>query len=85
MSIRVKVRNAETGSAVEMEMENENTMDEIVRGAASYWKKEAGAYVIRQGKKLLRGSQTVLEVGLKDKDELELIPDPEGGYHGPSH
>ncbi len=83
MTIKVKVRNAETGSTVDMEMENENTMSEIVQGAAGYWKKEAGAYVLRRGKKLLRGSQTVLEVGLKDDDEVELIPDPEGGYRAP--
>jgi hypothetical protein len=83
MPIRVKVRNAETGSTVDMEMENENTMDEIVRGAASFWNKNPGAYVLRRGKRLLRGSQTVLEVGLKDADELELIPDPEGGYRAP--
>ncbi|MDW5564067.1 MAG: hypothetical protein SA339_12675 [Methanomassiliicoccus sp.] len=84
MPIRVKVRNAETGSTVDMEMENENTMEEIVRGAAGFWHKDPGAYVLRRGKKLLRGSQTVLEVGLKDDDELELIPDPEGGYRDPS-
>jgi hypothetical protein len=84
MSLTVKIRNAETGSSVDMEMENENTMDEIVKGAAGFWNKEPGAYVLRRGKKLLRGSQTVLEVGLKDDDELELIPDPEGGYHDPS-
>ena len=83
MPIRVKVRNAETGSTVDMEMVNENTMEEIVRGAAGFWQKEAGAYVLRKGKKLLRGTQTVLEVGLKDDDELELIPDPEGGYRDP--
>lgn len=84
MTLTVKIRNAETGSAVDMEMEMENTMDEIVKSAAGFWVKDPGAYVLRRGKKLLRGSQTVLEVGLKDDDELELIPDPEGGYHAPS-
>lgn len=79
MPLRVKVRNAETGATVDMELEGENTVEEIIEGAAGYWEKDAGAYVLRRGKKLLRGQQTVLEVGISGSDELELIPDPEGG------
>jgi hypothetical protein len=79
MSVRVRVRNAETGSTVDMELEEENTVTEIIEGAAGYWEKDAGAYVIRKGKKLLRGQQSVLEAGIISADELELIPDPEGG------
>ena len=79
MSVRVKVRNAETGSTVDMELEEENTVQEIIEGAAGYWEKDAGAYVLRKGKKLLRGQQTVLVAGISNSDDLELIPDPEGG------
>ena len=79
MTVRVRVRNAETGSTVDMELEDENTVQEIIEGAAGYWEKDAGAYVLRKGKKLLRGQQTVLESGVAGSDELELIPDPEGG------
>lgn len=79
MSLRVKVRNAESGATVEMELESENTIDDIIEGAAGYWEKDAGAYVLRRGKRLLRGQQTVAEAGLLNNDELELIPDPEGG------
>ncbi len=79
MTVRVKVRNAETGSSVDMELEEENTVQEIIEGAAGYWETDAGAYVLRRGKKLLRGQQSVLESGLANSDELELIPDPEGG------
>jgi hypothetical protein len=79
MTVRVRVRNAETGSTVDMELEDENTVQEIIEGAAGYWEKDAGAYVLRKGKKLLRGQQSVLESGLASSDELELIPDPEGG------
>jgi len=73
------VRNAETGSTVDMELEEENTVQEIIEGAAGYWEKDAGAYVLRKGKKLLRGPQTVLVAGIANSDDLELIPDPEGG------
>ena len=77
--MRVKVRNAETGSTVDMELEEENTVQEIIEGAAGYWEKDAGAYVLRKGKRLLRGQQTVLDAGISNSDDLELIPDPEGG------
>ncbi len=79
MALRVKVRNAESGATVEMELEAENTVEEIIEGAAGYWEKDAGAYVLRRGKKLLRGQQTVAEAAIVSNDELELIPDPEGG------
>ncbi len=79
MSVRVKVRNAETGGTVDMELEEENTVQEIIEGAAGYWEKDAGAYVLRKGKRLLRGQQTVLDAGIGNSDDLELIPDPEGG------
>ncbi|MDH7509106.1 MAG: hypothetical protein QHH00_06885 [Methanomassiliicoccales archaeon] len=79
MPLRVKVRNAESGATVEMELEGENTIDDIIEGAAGYWEKDAGAYVLRRGKRLLRGQQTVAEAGILNNDELELIPDPEGG------
>ncbi|MDD1769063.1 MAG: hypothetical protein LUQ55_03670, partial [Methanomassiliicoccales archaeon] len=59
MPLRVKVRNAESGATVDMELEGENTVEEIIEGAAGYWEKDAGAYVLRRGKRLLRGQQTV--------------------------
>lgn len=77
--LRIRVRNAETGATVDMELEPENTIEEIIEGAAGYWEKDAGAYVLRLGKRLLRGQQTVAEAKIMDNDQLELIPDPEGG------
>ncbi len=85
MPIRVKVRNAESGSTVDMELEQENTVEEIIEGSAGYWEKDPGAYVLRRGKKLLRGQQTVAEASIQNNDELELIPDPEGGSGAPPH
>jgi hypothetical protein len=80
MPVRVKVRNAETGATVDMELENENTVEEIIEGAAGFWEKDAGTYVLRKGKRLLRGQQSVVDAGIAASDDLELIPDPEGGY-----
>jgi hypothetical protein len=73
------VKNAETGATVEMELENENTVDEVIESAATFWNKDMGAYVLRKGKKVLRGGSNLGESGIRSDDVLELIPDPEGG------
>jgi len=79
MATRIKVKNAETGASVDMDLEGDNTMEEVIESAASYWEKPPGAYVLRRGKQLLRGQASVMDSGIRDGDVLELIPDPEGG------
>jgi hypothetical protein len=79
MTLRITVRDADSGNKIEMDLELENTVEETIESAASYWEKDAGAYVLRFGKKLLRGQMTVEEIKLDDGAYLELIPDPEGG------
>ena len=79
MPVRIKVKNAETGASVEMELEMDNTIDEVIESAATFWSKDMGAYVLRKGKKVLRGGNSLQETGIRADDVLELIPDPEGG------
>ncbi len=79
MPVRIKVKNAETGASVEMELETENTIDEVIESAATFWSKDMGAYVLRKGKKVLRGGNSLQDAGIRAEDVLELIPDPEGG------
>ena len=79
MPVRIKVKNAETGASVEMELEMENTVDEVIESAATFWSKDMGAYVLRKGKKVLRGGNSLQDAGIRAEDVLELIPDPEGG------
>ncbi len=79
MTVRIKVKNAETGATVEMELEVENTVDEVIESAATFWSKDMGAYVLRKGKKVLRGGGSLNDSGIRADDVLELIPDPEGG------
>ncbi len=62
-----------------MELEVENTVDEVIESAATFWSKDTGAYVLRKGKKVLRGGCSLDESGIRADDVLELIPDPEGG------
>ena len=80
MTVRITVRDADTGNRIEMDLEPENTMEDAIDSAATYWNKNPGAYVLRFGKKVLRGQLRVTEATLKAGDMLEMIPDPEGGF-----
>ena len=82
MTVRIKLKSAESGSVVDMELEGNNTVNEIIDSAAGHWGMNAGAYVLRKGKSLLRGGASVAELGILQGDVLELIPDPEGGFAG---
>ncbi len=41
MTTRIKVKNAETGASVDMDLEQDNTVEEIIESAASYWEKQS--------------------------------------------
>jgi len=77
--MKISVKDAETGSKISMDVESDNTVEEIIESAANYWNKDPGAYVVRFGKKVLGGQMTVGEARLQEGDVVELIPDPEGG------
>jgi hypothetical protein len=77
--MEIAIKDAETGNKINMNVVGENTVEEIIEQAADYWKKDPGAYVLRYGKKVLRGAMTVIASGVRNEDVLELIPDPEGG------
>ena len=79
MALKITVKNLTNGSTIRVEVEPPDSISDIIDSAAEFWKLKEGAYVLKRGKKLLRGSETVAEVGLINEDVLELIPDPEGG------
>lgn len=79
MTVIITVKNVANGSTIRMETEPDERIGEIIESAAEYWKKDAGAYVLKRGKSLLSAGSTVREEGLQPNDVLELIPDPEGG------
>ena len=79
MTIKITVKNLTNGSTIRVEVEASDTISEIIESAAEFWKLKEGAYVLKKGKKLLRGSEVVNDIGLMNEDVLELIPDPEGG------
>lgn len=79
MTVRVTVVNTLNSSTIRMELESYETVEDIVDTAAEFWGKDAGAYVLRKGSRLLNRRQSVEEINLADDDVIEMIPDPEGG------
>jgi hypothetical protein len=79
MTNRIKLKDADTGSMIAIDVEDDALMEEVIESAAAHWEKDPGAYVIRSGDRILRGSITYGESLIAPGDELELIPDPEGG------
>jgi hypothetical protein len=79
MTNRIILADADTGSKIAVDVEEDTMMEELIESAAAYWEKDPGAYVVRSGDRILRGSTTYGESLLAPGDELELIPDPEGG------
>lgn len=71
--------NTLNSSSIRMELESYESVEDIVDTAAEYWGKDAGAYVLRKGSKLLNKRQSIDEINLRDDDIIEMIPDPEGG------
>jgi hypothetical protein len=80
MTVRITVKNTAAGGAtMRMDLEPYERISEIVQCAAEFWNKDAGTYVVKKGKTMLRENATVQEENLMDDDVVELIPDPEGG------
>jgi hypothetical protein len=79
MTVKITVVNTLNNSSIRMELESYETVKEIIDTAAEYWGKNAGAYVLRKGTKLLREGQVIEELNVRDDDIIEMIPDPEGG------
>jgi len=79
MTVKVTVVNTLNNSSIRMELESYESVEDIIDTAAEYWGKDAGAYVLRKGSKLLNKRQSIDELNLKEDDIIEMIPDPEGG------
>lgn len=79
MTVRITVVNTLNNSSIRMELESYESVEDIIDTAAEYWGKDAGAYVLRKGSRLLNKGQSIDEINLRDDDIIEMIPDPEGG------
>jgi hypothetical protein len=79
MTVKITVINTLNNSSIRMELEPYESVEDIIDTAAEFWGKDAGAYVLRKGSKLLSKGQSIEAINLRDDDIIEMIPDPEGG------
>lgn len=73
MSLKITVRDAKSGAVVDLNVEDENTVGEIIEGVARYWQVDAGASMLRHGEKVLGAEETVAEAAIQDGDMLDLV------------
>jgi hypothetical protein len=78
-TMKLNVRNTQTGNSVLMEVDNSTKLQEVLDSAVEFWALPEEPYLIKAGKKLLSASKTVSEAGINDGDMIDLLPDPEGG------
>ena len=79
MTARITIKDADTGHAIAMDVEENTLVEEIIESSAAFWEKDPGAWVLRVGDRVLRGNSTYGEALVAPGEVLELIPDPEGG------
>lgn len=79
MTMVITVKNLMNNASVRMEIEDTDTIGEIIASASEYWQKDTSSYVLKKGKMIVPSSTTVKDAGIINGDVLEMIPDPEGG------
>lgn len=72
------VKDSETGNKVSMDLEKDNTVDEVIEAAVDHWRKDPKGYVLRVGKKQVNGEILLGDLNPLPGDILELLPDPSG-------
>jgi len=77
--IRVSVRNSQNGLTALMEVDQSTKIQDLLDSAVEFWSLPREPYLIRAGNRLIPGQKTVGEVGLREGEEIEILPDPEGG------
>ena len=78
-TIKIEVRNTQTGNSALMEVDSKTRMQEIMDSAVEFWSLSQEAYLMKCGKRLLSTSKTVSDYGLTEGETIDLLPDPEGG------
>ncbi|MBX8632989.1 MAG: hypothetical protein M1422_04990 [Candidatus Thermoplasmatota archaeon] len=78
-TMKLSVRNTQTGNSALMEVDNSTKLQEVLDSAVEFWELPDEPYLMKVGKKLVSASKTVSEASLNDGDTIDLLPDPEGG------
>ena len=79
MTMNLKIRNSVDNSVISTEVEEGDSIGDLLLYAAEYWSNQKYAMVMKVGSRLVPPNLTVSETGLKDGDTVILVPDPQGG------
>lgn len=79
MTINIKLENSVRGTSISVEIEETDSVGDVIAFASQYWDNETIAYVMKFGNKLLSANVSIGELKLKNGDTLVLVPDPQGG------
>ncbi len=79
MTLNIKIENSVKATSISVEVEETDSVGDIIAIASQYWNNETITYVMKFGNKLLTASMSIGELGLKNGDTLVLVPDPQGG------
>ncbi len=79
MILNVKIENSVKATSISVEIEESDSVGNVIAIASQYWNNETVTYVMKFGNKLLTAGMSVGELGLKNGDILVLVPDPQGG------
>lgn len=79
MTLNVKIENSVKGTSISIEIEETDSVGDVISIASQYWNNETIAYVMKFGNRLLSANMSIGELGLKNGDILVLVPDPQGG------
>ncbi len=79
MTMNLKIRNSADNSVISAEVEELDSVGDLLLYAAEYWRDQKYAMVMKVGNRLVPPNLLVSETGLKDGDTVTVVPDPQGG------
>jgi len=79
MRMKLKIRNAVDNAEISAEVDDSDSVNDVLVFASEYWKEQNYALVMKVGNKLIQPNLLISDLGLKDGDTVVIVPDPQGG------
>ncbi len=79
MTLKLKIKNSADNSVISTEVEESDSIGDLLLYAAEFWRDQKYAMVMKVGSRLVSPNLSVSETGLKDGDTVVVVPDPQGG------
>lgn len=79
MRMKLRIRNAVDNTEISAEVEDSDSVNDVLIFASEYWKEQNYALVMKIGNRLIQPNLLISETGLADGDTVVIVPDPQGG------